>query len=86
MFTIRMDEFVVELKEGTVKHVGTSNKSATAKLYDVERAEVDEFGDERVKLTFEDDGDNAVEVALDPEEAVAVMRGIDDLREGPVFE
>ncbi|PSQ16861.1 hypothetical protein BRD00_09820 [Halobacteriales archaeon QS_8_69_26] len=85
MFTIRMDDFMIELEEGTVKHVGTSDKSATAKLYDVESVEVDEFGDERVKVTMEDDGDNRVEVALDPEEAIEVMRGIDGLREGPVF-
>jgi len=86
MLTLQLENFMVELKEGTLKHVGTSNKSATVKLYDVESVAVDEFGDERVKITLHDDGDNDVEVALDPEEAIAVMEGIDDLSGGRVFE
>jgi hypothetical protein len=81
MFTIDIDEFMVELKEGTLKHVGASNKSATAKLYDVEAVEVREFGDERVKVSCEDDGGNEVEIALDPTEARAVAREIDRLEE-----
>lgn len=81
MFTIDIDEFVIELKEGTLKHVGASNKSATAKLYDVEDVDVREFGDERVKVTCEDDGGNEVEIALDPAEAREVARAIDRLEE-----
>ena len=60
-----------------IKHVGASNKAATAKLYGVEAVEVREFGDERVKLTFEDEEGNEVEVALFPEEAREVARGLD---------
>jgi len=87
MFTIDMERFALELKDGSYKHVGASNKTATAKLYDVTEAEVREFGDERVKLSCRDDSGNEVEVALDPPEARAVAREIDRLEdESGIFE
>ena len=87
MFSLRLDEFMVELKEGSIKNVGAPNKSATAKLYDVADAEAREFGDERVKLAFEDAEGNEVAVALAPAEARAVARGIESLEEeSRVFE
>ena len=76
-----------ELDEGAVKHVGPSNQSAAAKLYGVESVEVREFGDKRVKLAFGDDDGNEVEVALFPEQASEVARGIEELEaESEVFE
>jgi hypothetical protein len=81
MLTLDLDGFMVELKEGTVKHVGTSDKCATVKLYDVTEAEAREFGDERVKFALADDEGNEVEVALDPEEAVAVAEQVEALAE-----
>ncbi|MFB6151347.1 MAG: hypothetical protein ABEJ40_06030 [Haloarculaceae archaeon] len=81
MFTLDLDEFAFELKQGALKHVGPSNTAATAKLYDVESVEVREFGDERVKLAFEDEDGNEVEVALFPEGAREVSRGLDLLDE-----
>ena len=69
MFTLETESFAFELKEGTVKHVGASTAAATAKLYEVTAAESRAFGDERVKLAFEDGEGNEVEVALFPEEA-----------------
>ena len=87
MLTLDLERFMFELDEGAVKHVGPSNQSATAKLYDVERVEVREFGDKRVKLAFADADGNEVEVALFPEDASAVARGIEDLEgESEVFE
>lgn len=87
MLTLDLGEFAFELKEGAVKHVGASNRSATAKLYDVETVEARAFGDDRVKLGFEDGDGNVVEVALSPAEAVEVAEAIEDLREeGRVFE
>jgi hypothetical protein len=74
-----------ELKEGAIKHVGSSNKTATAKLYDIEGIDVREFGDERVKLGFEDEDGNEVEVALFPEHACEVARGIEVLEEESVI-
>ena len=79
MLTLDLDEFMLELKEGSIKHVGPTNKAATVKLYDVEGLEVREFGDERVKLVFTDDEGNDVEVALFPEQASEVARGIETL-------
>jgi len=81
MLTLDLERFMFELDEGAVKHVGPSNQSATAKLYDVEGLEVREFGDKRVKLAFEDADGNEVEIALFPEDASEVARGIEMLEE-----
>jgi len=81
MFTLDMDSFAFELKEGTVKHVGASNAGATAKLYDVTEVESRAFGDERVKLAFADGEGNEVEVALFPEEAAELRAGLEALAE-----
>lgn len=87
MFTLDIDRFMFELKDGVFKHVGSSNKSATAKLYDVESVEIREFGDERIKLTCEDDGENEIEVALGPEMARQVAADIDHLEtESEIFD
>lgn len=87
MFTLDLDRFMFELKDGAVKHVGGSNKSATAKLYDVESVEVREFGDERVKVTCEDESGNEIEVALAPAEATEIAREIEQLEdESALFE
>lgn len=87
MFTLDLDRFMFEIDEGTLKHVGASNKSATAKLYDVTDLEVREFGDERVKLAFADDDGNEVEVALFPDEAETAAAELDRLRdESEIFE
>ncbi|MDZ7702126.1 MAG: hypothetical protein U5J98_08725 [Halobacteriales archaeon] len=87
MITVSLSEFMLELKEGVVKHVGPSNKTAEVKLYDVERVEAREFGDERVKLVFEDDAGSAVHVAVDPDDARALAGDIDRLaEESAVFE
>jgi hypothetical protein len=81
MLSLQLDDFMVELKEGSIKNVGPATKSATAKLYDIEAVDVREFGDNRVKLAFEDESGNEIEVALFPEEASEVARGIEMLEE-----
>lgn len=87
MLNLNLEEWMVELKEGSLKNVGPTNKSATAKLFDVEGLEVREFGDKRVKLAFEDGEGNLVEVALFPEQAREIARGIAALEaDSPVFE
>lgn len=78
---------MVELKDGALKNVGPSNKSAEAKLFDVTESEAREFGDKRVKLVFEDDEGNEVQVALFPDEASAIAGDIEALeKESRVFE
>ena len=87
MLSLQLEEFMIELKEGSIKNVGPTNKAATAKLYDVEGVDVREFGDKRVKLAFEDGEGNEIEVALFPDEAREVARGIEMLEEeSDVFE
>ena len=87
MLSLQLEEFMVELKDGSIKNVGPTNKSATAKLYDVEGVDVREFGDERVKLAFEDEEGNEIEIALFPDEAQEIARGIEMLEEeSRVFE
>jgi hypothetical protein len=87
MFTLDLDRFMFELKDGALKHVGSSTKSATAKLYDVTDIEAREFGDERVKIACEDDSGNEVEVALDPAEARELSAELDRIEaDSEIFE
>jgi len=87
MLTLDIESFMFELKEGAIKHVGPSNKSATVKLYDVEDAEVREFGDERAKIACTDEDGNEVEIALFPDEAREIAREIESLEaDSEIFE
>lgn len=87
MLTLRLDNFHIELKDGSVKNVAAPDKAAEVKLYDVEALEVSEFGDERIKLAVGDEDGNAVEVALFPDQARTVARRIESLAdESAVFE
>lgn len=87
MLSLHLDEFMMELTGGSIKDVGPTNKAAKAKLFDVTSTEVCEFGDKRVKLVFEDDEGNEVQVALFPGETRDIARDIEALEEeSPVFE
>jgi hypothetical protein len=87
MLNVNVEEFMVEFKDGAIRNVGPANKRATAKLFDVSSAEAREFGDKRVKLVFEDDEGNEVQVALFPEDARAIVSDLDALADdSPVFE
>ncbi|MFC6726146.1 hypothetical protein ACFQE1_17610 [Halobium palmae] len=87
MLTLDLDDFMVELEEGTVKHVGTTNTSAAVKLYHAEAVEARAFGDSQVKLAFDDGEGNEVEVALDPDHVESLVADVEALREeGTVFE
>jgi len=87
MLALELDEFMVELKDGSIKNVGPTNKSASAKLFDVESTDVREFGDKRLKFVFEDDSGNEVQVSLFPEEAEKMAADVESLAaDSPVFE
>lgn len=87
MLNLQLDDFMVELKDGSLKNVGPANKTATAKLFDVESAEARAFGDKRVKLVFEDEDGNEVQVALFPEAVRKIATDIERLEDdSPVFE
>ncbi|WP_272931448.1 hypothetical protein [Halobacterium noricense] len=78
---------MVELNDGAIKNVGPSNKTAEAKLFDVDSAQAREFGDKRVKLVFEDDDGNEVQVALFPEDVRDIADDVAALEaDSPVFE
>ncbi|MCT9097077.1 hypothetical protein [Haloarchaeobius sp. HME9146] len=87
MLALQLSDFMLELKEGSIKNVGPANKSGSAKLFDVAEAEAREFGDKRVKLVCEDDDGNEVQVALFPEQVRSLTDDIEKLEEeSPVFE
>ncbi|WP_254837582.1 hypothetical protein [Natronomonas marina] len=87
MLNLNVDSFMVEFKDGSIENVGAPNKSASAKLFDVEDVEARAFGDSQVKLVASDADGNEVQVALFPEQAEAVVEDVEALREeGPVFE
>lgn len=65
MLTLAIDDLMLEIEDGAVKHVGPKTTDATVKLYHVETAEARAFGDQQCKLAFEDGEGNEVEVALD---------------------
>jgi len=79
MLALDVSEFAVEFKDGSIKNVGAANKRATAKLFDVTETEVRAYGSERVKLTFEDEAGDEVQVALSPEQAREVADGVEEL-------
>jgi hypothetical protein len=87
MLALTLEEFMIELNDGSIKNVGPKNKSATVKLFDVESAEAREFGDKRVKLVFEDEDGNEVQVSLFPEDVRRIASDIEALEDdSPVFE
>lgn len=87
MLALTLEEFMVELNDGSIKNVGPKNKAATAKLFDVEDVEAREFGDKRVKLVFEDEDDNEIQVSLFPEDVQQLAADIQELEDdSPVFD
>ena len=87
MLNLILDDFMIEIKDGSIKNVGPTNKTGAAKLFNVETAEAREFGDKRVKIVCEDDEGNEVQVALFPEQVRDIARDIEAMEDdSPVFE
>lgn len=87
MLNLNVESFMVALKDGSIENVGAPNKSATAKLFDVESATVREFGDSQVKFVATDADGNEVQVALSAEQALSVAEDVETLETGSaVFE
>ncbi|SDR35903.1 hypothetical protein [Natronobacterium texcoconense] len=87
MLALTLEDFMVELNDGSIKNVGPKNKAATAKLFDVESVEAREFGDKRVKLVFEDDDGNEIQISLFPEDVQKLTDDVEALEEdSPVFD
>lgn len=86
MLTLDLDDFLVEIEEGTVKHVGAADTAAAVKLYHAESVSARAFGDSQVKVAVKDGEGNEVELALDPEQAAELIADVESLREeGNVF-
>ncbi len=87
MLTLELSDFLIELEDGAIKNVGASNKTGTAKLFDVESASARAFGDKRVKLVFEDEEGSEVQVALFPEDVRGLLDDVEQIRnDSEVFE
>lgn len=86
MITCSLDQFMLQIKDGSFNNVGAANKRATVKLYDIESTTVREFGDERVKLVFSDDDGNEVEVALFPDQVTDLREQIEAIETGALFD
>jgi hypothetical protein len=87
MLNLNLESFMIELKDGSIKNVGPPNKSASAKLFDVEDIEAREFGDSQLKIVAEDAAGNEIQIALFPEQARDILEDIESLEnDSPVFE
>lgn len=87
VLNLNVRDLLVEFKDGSIKNVGPTNKSAEAKLFDVAEIEVREFGDKRVKVVAADEAGNEIQVALFPDHVATLERDIASLRgDSPVFE
>ena len=81
MLTLAIDDLMLELEDGAVKHVGPKTTGATVKLYHVADAEARAFGDQQCKLAFADDEGNEVEVALDLDAASELASALEAVGE-----
>lgn len=81
MLNLNLESFMIELKDGSIKNVGPTNKSATAKLFDPESVEARAFGDSQLKIVASDADGNEVQIALFPEDAAAIAEDIASVRE-----
>lgn len=87
MLNLNVESFMVEFTDGTIANVGAPNKSAEAKLFDVEDAGARAFGDSQVKLVARDADGNEVQIALDAEQARSVRSDVEALEaDSPVEE
>ncbi len=79
MMTISIDDFMLELKDGSIKNIGAATKTGTIKLYDVTETTARKFGDDRAKLAFDDADDNHVEVAIPGDAIPDLIATLDDV-------
>ena len=81
MLSLELSDFMIQLKEGSIANVGAPTKAATAKLFDVESASARAFGDNRIKLAFEDAEGNEVEIAVFPDKVESIESDLAEIRE-----
>ncbi|WP_227133382.1 hypothetical protein [Halorubellus salinus] len=87
MLNVNISDFMVELKDGSIKNVGAPTKSAEAKLFDPDDVEIREFGDSQVKVVATDASGNEVQIAMLADQFEDVLADANALREeSRVFE
>ena len=79
MLTLDLENVMLELDDGTIKHVGASDSAAAVSLYDATDVEVRPFGDSRVKIAVADGEGNEIELALTPTQAESIAADIESL-------
>lgn len=79
MLTLDIENFLVEIDDGSLKHVGPQTKAATAKLFHPDAVEARAFGDSQVKLAATDGDGNEVQIAVSPAQAATLAERLDDL-------
>ena len=79
MIVINIEDFSIEIKNSIIKNVGGPQKSASVKFFDVEETEVRRFGKDQIKLCFEDEERNRVEIAISGEEGDKIGQKIKSL-------
>ena len=82
MLNLNLDSFLIELADGSIQNVGAANKTASAKLFDVDEAKARAFGDSQLKLVATDESGNEVQIALFPEQAANIADDIESLQAG----
>jgi tRNA G37 N-methylase TrmD len=87
VLNVNISEFMIELKDGSIKNVGAPTKAAEAKLFDPDDVEVREFGDSQVKVVATDESGNEVQIAMLADQFEDVLDDANALREeSRVFE
>ena len=79
MIVTNIEDFSIEIKNSVIKNVGGPQKSASVKFFDVEDIEIRRFGKDQIKLCFEDEEKNRVEIAISGEEGDKIGQKIKSL-------
>jgi hypothetical protein len=80
MHTLELGDRRIGLGDGPVRNVGASNETGSAKLFDVENVSARAFGDEHVKLVFQDETGSEVQVALVPDDIESLLDDLETIR------
>lgn len=76
-----IEDFMLQIKDGSLHNVGPPTKTGTAKLFDVVDSEARPFGDNRIKIECADETGNTVQISLFPEHAEKLVNDINAIRQ-----
>jgi hypothetical protein len=81
MIVIDIEKFSVEIKNGSLKNVGGTEKYASVKIFDVEETEARRFGKDRIEICFEDGENNQIQAAISNDLAEVLAKKINTIFE-----